>query len=294
MLYFPTTFTDYLLQKAQPTVAVEGNHHVLCLFLGRRSQAHPRFSCRYPRVCIAASQAAPVTLGEAAGFAVLSHSSVTNTGASVVYGNIGLSSTGTMSGFSSATLIGGTKEWNTSAALQARTDIATAYDILAGQTSTLNLSGQDLGGQTLPAGVYRFDSSAQLTGTLILDAGGDPDARFDFQIGTTLTTASGAMVSVTNGGNANNVYWQVSRSATIGINTVFQGNLLALTSITMTTGATNRAGRLLARDGTVTLDNNVVRFASVVPEAGTFALVAFGTISVAVVARRRNTAPRFP
>ena len=234
------------------------------------------------------SQAAPVSLGEATRFAILSRSSVTNTGASVVNGDIGVSPAGSITGFESATQIGGAMHWNTPAATQAQSDLAVAYDAIAGETATQNLTGQDLGGQTLTAGVYRFNTSAQLTGSLILDAQNDPNARFVFQIGSTLTTASLSTVTLTNGGSTDNVYWQVGSSATLGTNTVFQGNILALTSVTLTNGATNRNGRVLARNGAVTLDTNVVGFAVVIPEAGTLALAAMGCSVLGVLIRRRR------
>lgn len=119
------------------------------------------------------------------------------------------------------------------------------------------LTGQDLGGLTLVAGVYCFSSSAQLTGTVTLDAQGDPDAVFIFQIGSTLTTASGSNVNLVNGAQACNVVWQVGSSATLGTATTFRGNILALQSITLNTDATVE-GRALARNGAVTMDSNTV------------------------------------
>jgi hypothetical protein len=119
------------------------------------------------------------------------------------------------------------------------------------------MTGLDLGGKTLIAGVYCFSSSAQLTGTLTLDAQGNANAVFIFKIGSTLTTASGSSVLLINGGTLCNVFWQVGSSATLGTTTSFAGNILALTSITLTTGATV-TGRALARNGAVTLDTNTV------------------------------------
>ena len=116
----------------------------------------------------------------------------------------------------------------------------------------------DLGGLTLTAGVYTFTSSAQLTGTLTLDAQGNPNAEFIFQMGSTLTTASNASVNLINGAASCNVYWQVGSSATLGTGTDFVGNILVLTSITLVTNATILNGRALARNGAVTLDTNEV------------------------------------
>ena len=119
------------------------------------------------------------------------------------------------------------------------------------------LTGVDLGGHTLKQGVYCFASSAQLTGRLVLDAENNPDALFIFQIGSKLTTASNSSVAIINGAGQCNVFWQVGSSATLGTNSVFKGNILALTSITITTGV-NLEGRALARNGAVTLDSDVI------------------------------------
>ena len=102
------------------------------------------------------------------------------------------------------------------------------------------MSGLDLGGHTLTSGVYHFSSSAQLTGGLTLDAQSNPNAVFIFQMGSTLTTASGSSVILANGANAANIFWQVGSSATLGTTSAFKGNILALTSITLNTGECNR------------------------------------------------------
>jgi type VI secretion system secreted protein VgrG len=138
---------------------------------------------------------------------------------------------------------------------RAQADLTTAYGVAAGQTPvTRNLTGTDLGGLTLTPGVYKFDTSAQLTGKLTLDGTSAPDAQFVFQIGSTLTTASDSLVELINASPCN-VYWQIGSSATLGTRTAFQGNLLADTSITLNTGA-SVIGRALARTGAVTLDTN--------------------------------------
>ncbi len=127
----------------------------------------------------------------------------------------------------------------------------------------VDLTGQNLGGLTLTPNVYCFTSSAALTGTLTLNFQGNPNALFLFKIGSTLTTASGSSVVLTNTGSATcptNLFWQVGSSATLGTGSTFDGNILALTSITMTTGA-NLTGRALARNGAVTLDTNIVNSA---------------------------------
>lgn len=197
------------------------------------------------------------SLGTADNFAVLAGSTVTNTGPTTVRGDLGVSPGTAVTGFPPGTVTEGTIHTNDAVAQQAQADLTTAYNELAGMACDTTLTGQDLGGLTLGPGVYCFTSSAQLTGTLTLDAEGDPNAEFIFQIGSTLTTASNSAVEVINGGNDCNVYWQVGSSATIGTATGFAGNILALTSITVNTGA-NTAGRLLARNGAVTLDSNSV------------------------------------
>ncbi len=154
-------------------------------------------------------------------------------------------------------VVNGATHANDAVARQAQADLTTAYDVAAGQAVTRDLTGTDLGGQALSAGAYRYASSAQLTGTVTLDAQGDPNAQFVFMIGSTLTTASDSSVVLINGASPCNVYWQVGSSATIGTTTAFQGNVLALTSISVNNGA-SVIGRTLARNGAVTLDNNVL------------------------------------
>jgi uncharacterized repeat protein (TIGR01451 family) len=198
-------------------------------------------------------------LGTEQSFAVLGGSTVTNTGPSVITGDLGLSPGTAVTGFPPGTVTG-TIHAADAVALQAQTDTTTAYNNLAGQACDFDLTGQDLGGMTLVSGVYCFSSSAQLTGALTLNAGGDPNAVWVFKTGSTLITASGSSVLLTNGGQACNVFWQVGSSATLGTTTSFVGNILALTSITLNTGA-NLSGRALARNGAVTLDTNTVSVA---------------------------------
>jgi hypothetical protein len=205
--------------------------------------------------CPTFAQTAPA-LGTADSFAVLGGSTVTNTGPSVITGNLGVSPGSAVTGFPPGVVIGTVHAAN-AVALQAQNDTTTAYNALAAQSCPggNNLTGQDLGGLTLTPGVYCFATSAQLTGTLTLNAQGNPAAVFIFQIGSTLTTASSSSVSVINGGLNCNVYWQVGSSATLGTATSFVGTIIALTSITLTTGA-QVVGRALARNGAVTLDTN--------------------------------------
>ncbi len=206
---------------------------------------------------------APVSLGTAANFAVLGSSTVTNTGPSVINGDLGVSPGTAVTGFPPGR-VNGTVYAANAVAAQARSDLTAAYTDTAGRACQVALTGRDLGGLTLTRNVHCFTSSAQLTGTLTLDAQGDPNAVFIFQIASTLTTASGSNVNLINGAQSCNVFWQVGSSATLGTTTTFRGNILALTSITATTGATVD-GRLLARNGAVTLDSNTVTRAECAP-----------------------------
>ncbi len=201
-------------------------------------------------------------LGSAESFAVLGGSTVTNTGSSTITGNLGVSPGSAVTGFPPGSVGGGTIHTGDAVAVQAQSDLTIAYNGLAGMSVSNTLTGQDLGGLTLTSGVYRFASSAQLTGTLTLDAQGNNNAFWVFQIGSTLTTASGAVVDVinlgSNDGKDDGVFWQVGSSATLGTGTTFEGNILALASITLNTDATIANGRALARNGAVTLDTNLV------------------------------------
>jgi len=197
-------------------------------------------------------------LGVAESFPVLGALAVTNTGASILTGDLGISpnNASSVTGFPPGSYTG-TLHAADAVALQAQSDVTTAYNDLAGQACDVNLTGQNLGGLTLTPGVYCFSSSAQLTGILTLDAVGDTNAIWVFQIGSTLTTAGSSSVDVINGGQDCNVFWQVGSSATLGTGTALRGNILALTSITLDTGA-GMSGRALARNGAVTLDKNNV------------------------------------
>jgi type VI secretion system secreted protein VgrG len=201
------------------------------------------------------------TLGTAENFAVLGGSAVTNTGPSVITGDLGVHPSASVTGFPPGTVTGTIHAANATA-LQAKNDLVTQYNALAAAPCTADLTGVDLGtvGPLTP-GVYCFSSSAQLTGTLTLASGADPNATFIFKIGSTLTTASGSSVIVTGSGNDCGVAWQIGTDATLGTTTSFVGNLIALQSITLNTGA-NISGRALARNGAVTLDTNNISFAA--------------------------------
>jgi len=204
---------------------------------------------------LASPDAVAPNLGSAASFVALASSTLTNTGLGVFVGDVGVSPGTSVIGFPPGTLRRGTIYRGGPVAAQAQIDANTAYNDLAGQTCNVDLTGKDLGGMTLTPGVYCFDTSAQLTGDLVLDALGNPLAVWVFQIGSTLTTASASSVAVINGGQAVKVFWQVGSSATLGTGTRFNGNILADASITLNTGA-SLIGRALALNGAVTLDTN--------------------------------------
>ncbi len=199
----------------------------------------------------AASAATPVPLGTAANFVVLGRDVVKNTGPTLVTGDLGAWPGATLSGFPSGTVLqaGATAQ-------QAQTDLTAAYDDAAGRPADATVA-TELGGTTVTPGVYDSATGAfRLTGTLTLDAQGDPDAVFVFKAASTLVTAPASTMTLVNGAQAANVFWQVGTSATLGTGSAFSGNVLALSAITATTGATV-VGRLLSR-GAITLDTNTV------------------------------------
>ncbi|HBD05094.1 TPA: hypothetical protein DCZ32_01395, partial [Candidatus Uhrbacteria bacterium] len=200
---------------------------------------------------------APVDLLSANGFAILAGAGITNTGSTTITGDVGSYATVTQTGFGSVTL-NGTNHFGDATTQSAKTDLTTAYNDAEARTPTVIYGAiHDLGGEILTPGVYNDPSSFAITGTLTLDGENDPDAVFIFQAGSTLTTAGSSVVNLINGAQARNVFWQVGSSATLGTNSAFKGNILALTSVTITTGA-NIEGRILAQNGTVTLDANTI------------------------------------
>jgi hypothetical protein len=231
------------------------------------------------------AQIVKVDLGSAEGFAVLAGTSITNIGSTVVNGDLGVYPGATVTGFYPPGVVNGTIYPGGSVAQQAQIDAQAAFNTLTAETPRSNLTGTDLGGLTLTSGVYS-DSVAQMTGTLTLDAGGNPNALFYFQIGTTLTTANNSMVSLINGAQADNVFWQVGSSATLGIGSDFSGSLLAATSITLNNGV-DLSGRAFALGAAVTLDSNTISTpAAAVPEPATTSALIAGFSGLLIGIRR--------
>ncbi|MDA3926602.1 MAG: ice-binding family protein [Kiritimatiellae bacterium] len=190
----------------------------------------------------------------------------------------------TIMGFPPGIVNGATHAGNAVAA-QAHSDALTAYNTLVAITGATDLTGQDLGGLILTAGTYKYSSAAQLTGTLTLDGQGQSDSSFVIQIGSTLTTASASSILLINGAMYDNIFFQVGSSAALGAGTDFSGNIVALTSDTLNTGATVN-GRVIAINGAVTLDGNTI---VTVPEPASAALLFSGLLLLAS-RRRANTA----
>lgn len=208
---------------------------------------------------------------------------MTNTGASFLQGALGVYPGTAITGFFGTIENDGpgtftaTSHQGDAVALQAQADALASYNALVNLGLTQDLTGQDLGGLTLTPGIYNFDNSAQLTGLLTLDGAGD----YVFQIGTTLTSASLASIAFINGADPyNDVFWQVGTSATLGTGTTFGGNIIADQSNTLTNGA-SVVGRVIALNGAVTLENNLI-----IPEPTTLSMLAL--CSVMLIRRKRN------
>ncbi|KAI9751032.1 MAG: hypothetical protein M4579_006207 [Chaenotheca gracillima] len=191
-------------------------------------------------LAIATANGQAVNLGTAAAFAVLGSSTVTNTGPSILNGDLGVSAGSSAPGFPPG-VVNGVKHFSDAVAITANNDATTAYNNAAGRAYAPgnDLTGQNLGSKTLAPAVYHFSSSAFLTDTLTLDGGGDPNAVFIFQIGSTLITSPASSVVLTNGAKACNVFWQVGSAATLDTTTTFFGNIVAYAAISLNTGASN-------------------------------------------------------
>ena len=195
-----------------------------------------------------------IDLKTADSFAVLAGSEITNTGTTIIDGDVGLYAGSAFTGQDTA-IISGEVHIGDAVAIEAKTDLETAYNDAVSRDE--NIFDSELGGKTLTSGVYSSETSFQITGTLTLDGENDPDSVFIFQAGSTLTTGAYSRVELINGASCDNVFWQVGSSATLGTNSTFLGSILAYTSITANTGAEIQ-GRLLAMNGAVTLDNNTI------------------------------------
>ena len=196
----------------------------------------------------------PVDLGTASSFTLLAGSTITSTGPTAINGDVGVHPGNTFTlGVPPAT-VNGAVHLGDAVAAQAKADLVTAYNDAAGRTPVATV-GTQLGGTTRTPGVYKSAAGDfQITGTLTLDAQGNPDAIFIFKTASTLVTATSSRVNLIHNAKASRVYWQVGSSATLGTNSHFEGNILAMASITATTGSTVN-GRLLARSGAVTVDS---------------------------------------
>jgi hypothetical protein len=187
-------------------------------------------------------------------FAVIAGQTLTNTGPTTINGNIAISPGTSYTGSGSVTQAGGAAYLGDAVAGRIQSELTTLYTVLAGRPASVDLTGQDLGGMTLTGGVYNFDSSAGLATnqTLTLDAGGDPNAIFIFNIGSTLIAGSDSSVVLANGAQAGNVFYRVGSSATLDTSSKLEGQIVALTSITLNTSASITCGSAFARNGSVT------------------------------------------
>ena len=230
-------------------------------------------------------------------FAVLGATDVTNTGSTVLDGNLGVSPGSSITGFPPGivNLPWGIDITNT-AASNGQSDAKAAHVDLAGLPVTQTLTGQDLGGLTLKPGVYFYSSGAQLTGQLTLNFEDLNNQNIVFQIESLLNTASASSVIIEGAGTNDNVYWEVD-TATLGTTTAFVGNIIAQTSISLANGATINCGSAIALTGAVTMIDNTIStcgtgssggtggtgggVVNTTPEPGTFALLATGILGMA-------------
>jgi len=199
-----------------------------------------------------------IPLGAADNFAILAGSGITNTGASVINGDLGLSPGTSVGGFPPG-ILNGTLHINDAAANQSKLDIAAAYDNAKNRTATdiVTLSG-NIGGLTLTPGLYKSTSSLALSsGNVTFDALGDANAIFIIQVASAFTATSGRQVILAGGAQASNIFWQIGSSATFGTTSAFKGNIIAFQSISFNTGAT-LDGRALCRNGAVTMSGNTI------------------------------------
>jgi len=211
-----------------------------------------------PNIPVQTTIQSDIPLGAADNFAILAGSGITNTGASIINGDLGLSPGTSVGGFPPG-ILNGTLHINDSVANQSKMDIIAAYDNAKNRTAAdiVTLSG-NIGGLTLTPGLYKSTSSLALSsGDVTFDALGNANAVFIIQIASAFTATSGRKVILAGGAQASNIFWQVGSSATFGTTTAFKGNIIALQSISFNTGAT-LDGRALTRNGAVTLSGNTI------------------------------------
>jgi len=254
-----------------------------------------RLVCLALPVFALSADASSIALGTASSYGVLGATTVTNVPAlgTVINGDLGLWPGTSITGFPPGVVNGTTNNGN-AAAQQAQADALTAYGVLAGLPVTADLTGLVLGNlgtvPLLDSGVYFFSSSAQPTGQLTLDFQGLNNALVAFQIGSTLTTASGSSVLIINPGTHDEVFWQIGSSATLGTGTALYGSVIAQDSITLNTLATIDCGRAIALTGAVTMDDNTVSTGNCVggtgttPEPATLTLVSTGAAAAGAAA----------
>jgi uncharacterized repeat protein (TIGR01451 family) len=210
--------------------------------------------CGAAAICQHAAEL-PVALGSAGTFTALAGSTVTNTGPTIVNGDVGVSAGSAVTGFPPGTVVGGAIHAADGPAALAQLDLTTAYNNAAGRNVAPVTVAGDLGGLTLAPGLYKSTSTLGITGVLRLDGGGNPNAVWIFQVASALTTASGSQIILQGGAQAANIFWQVGSSATLGTTSIFNGTIMAQASVSIATGAALN-GRALARTGAVSLDSN--------------------------------------
>lgn len=223
------------------------------------NEASPVANSTNPNTITAQTTVQPtVSLGGSSILAILAGAAISNTGATIITGDLGLSPGSSVGGFPPG-ILNGTKHINDNIAVQGKLDLTAAYNNAAGRTSTdiVTLSG-NLGGLTLTPGLYKSTSSLAISsGDLTFDAKGNPNAVFIIQIASSLTTTSGRKVFLTGGALASNIFWQVGSSVTFGTTSVFKGTVMAMQSITFNTGA-KLDGRALARTGAIVMAGNTI------------------------------------
>ena len=239
------------------------------------------------------THAQTIVLGTASNFTVIGGASITNTGLTVISGaSGGIAGTGTITGFPPGIVTGGSIHVNDAAAIQAKADATTAYNQLVALTFTSDLTGQNLAGLNLQPGVFKYNDAAAFTsGVLTLDGMNQANPLFVFQIGSTLTSSGTVSFNFINGATANNLWFQVGSSATLGSGASFAGTIIASASDTLDTGASLN-GRVFALTGTVTLNANQITAPSAIPEPSTYAAIVAGLALMFAAGRRAHAAKR--